>query len=158
MKRAIENRDSLKSVSAIPISSGGYEELKMFTPIMTVSDYIDKSSPYYCELLILPDGRVLPAEPSHTMLIESIICVLTATDYKALLENLSIPWYREELLALSGVISVWKEQQEAITPELTKGQRESLRELSEAGLITLNVRGLFPNRESMTRFWRETEI
>lgn len=120
---ALENR--------LPITAGGYEDIGYVTPVMTVEEYLEQfQDPYYCELVVLPDGRIIPAQPSHAIVMDSLLNFLNGSEPFIL----SRAWLVEERLYYTGAIMVWKEVQtsyDAATPE----QEATLKKLVAEGRI-----------------------
>ena len=59
---------------SLPITAYGFENTSMATQIMSVDEYIKHhKDPYYCESIILPDGRIVLARPSHIAVLDSLL-------------------------------------------------------------------------------------
>ena len=126
----MNNNDKLKELSVLDITASGYEGLNYKTEVLTVDDYIkEKSVPYYAEFLVLPDGRIIPAEPSHSIVLDSLLYYLNDGHF-----SLSPTWLVEERLYYTGAITCWREFQNGFS-ELTKAQEATLEQLEKAEII-----------------------
>ena len=120
----------------LKITSGGYEDFSYFTEIFEPKGFISKCSPYYCECIILPDGRVLDATPSHSIAMDSLLNFLKPRDeYSSW--KLSPTWLVEERLYYTGAVMVWKEQQIGFG-KLTEYQKGTLKLLENSKKIHFN--------------------
>lgn len=90
----------------------------------------------YTELIILHDGRIILAEPSHTIIMHNLVRFATkGTNF-----DFSIAYYSEEILALSKTISVWNKIQKIYNfDDISDEQMEVLNCLIQNKLITLNL-------------------
>lgn len=90
----------------------------------------------HTELIILHDGRIILAEPSHTVVLHNLVRYATKhTEF-----DFSIGFYSEELLALSKAILVWNNQQRMYSfDEISDEQMATLNTLVQNKLINLNL-------------------
>lgn len=101
-------------------------------PVLTVEEYLVKKEPFYSEFILLPDGRILEAKPSHAYVLESLVNYLNGEKF-----NFSPTWYVEERLYYTGAVACWLESQNGFE-ELTEAQEETLLILKEKGEIKLD--------------------
>ena len=126
----------------IPAASKDKESIMYEVPVLSVDEFLSytKSNPtdfiQYCEVVILEDGSIVKVQPSHTMMLHSIVRHRMAdTGFE-----FSVTFYEEELLYYSKSVSVWYEGQRCYSlSSLTKGQLLTLECLAEAGLIQKNL-------------------
>ena len=96
--------------NSLPITAYGFENTSMATQIMSVNEYINHhKNPYYCECIILPDGRVVLARPSHMAVLDSLLNYIQGSTFV-----LSPYWFVEERLYYTDSILVWKERFDTI--------------------------------------------
>ena len=126
------NKRKLKELTSLKITSGGYEEMDYIVPVLTVEEYLAKKEPFYSEFILLPDGRVIEAQPSHAYVLESLVNYLNGEKF-----NFSPTWYVEERFYHTGAVACWLESQNGFE-ELTEAQEETLLILKEKGEIKLN--------------------
>lgn len=101
-------------------------------PVLTVEEYLVKKEPFYSEFILLPDGRIIEAKPSHAYVLESLVNYLNGEKF-----NFSPTWYVEERLYYTGAVACWLESQNGFE-ELTEAQEETLLILKEKGEIKLD--------------------
>ena len=123
------NKRKLKVLTSLKITSGGYEEMDYIVPVLTVEEYLAKKEPFYSEFILLPDGRIIEAKPSHAYVLESLVNYLNGEKF-----NFSPTWYIEERLYYTGAVACWLESQNGFE-ELTEAQEETLLILKEKGEI-----------------------
>ena len=126
------NKRKLKELTSLKITSGGYEEMDYIVPVLTVKEYLAKKEPFYSEFILLPDGRIIEAKPSHAYVLESLVNYLNGEKF-----NFSPTWYVEERLYYTGAVACWLESQNGFE-ELTEAQEETLLILKEKGEIKLD--------------------
>lgn len=126
------NKRKLKELTSLKITSGGYEEMDYIVPVLTVEEYLEKKEPFYSEFILLPDGRIIEAKPSHAYVLESLVNYLNGEKF-----NFSPTWYIEERFYYTGSVACWLEIQNGFQ-ELTKEQEETLLILEEKGEIKFN--------------------
>lgn len=122
----------LNELTFLKITSGGYEEMDYIVPVLTVEEYLVKKEPFYSEFILLPDGRIIEAKPSHAYVLESLVNYLNGEKF-----NFSPTWYVEERLYYTGAVACWLESQNGFE-ELTEAQEETLLILKEKGEIKLD--------------------
>lgn len=147
-------KERLKELTGtLPITGCGYEELNFQTPIMGVEDFLLYLDPYgySCECLIILDGRIIPAEPGHQMVLLSLINFLEKkeTDYSAI-------WFFEELLLLSQAVVVYNNFQKTYYPP-NEEQLKILKALEAAEKISIDIETYVDSR-SRDYFIRESKI
>ena len=126
------NKRKLNELTFLKITSGGYEEMDYIVPVLTVEEYLEKKEPFYSEFILLPDGRIIGAKPSHAYVLESLVNYLNGEKF-----NFSPTWYVEERLYYTGAVACWLESQNGFE-ELTEAQEETLLILKEKGEIKLD--------------------
>lgn len=126
------NKRKLKELTSLKITSGGYEEMDYIVPVLTVEEYLAKKEPFYSEFILLSDGRIIEAQPSHAYVLESLVNYLNGEKF-----NFSPTWYVEERFYYTGTVACWLESQNGFE-ELTEAQEETLLILKEKGEIKLN--------------------
>lgn len=126
------NKRKLKELTSLKITSGGYEEMDYIVPVLTVEEYLAKKEPFYSEFILLPDGRIIEAKPSHAYVLESLVNHLNEEKF-----DFSPTWYIEERFYHTGAVACWLESQSGFE-ELTEAQEETLHILEEKGEIKLN--------------------
>ena len=126
------NKRKLNELTFLKITSGGYEEMDYIVPVLTVEEYLEKKEPFYSEFILLPDGRIIEAKPSHAYVLESLVNYLNGEKF-----NFSPTWYVEERLYYTGAVACWLESQNGFE-ELTEPQEETLLILKEKGEIKLD--------------------
>jgi hypothetical protein len=126
------NKRKLNELTFLKITSGGYEEMDYIVPVLTVEEYLEKKEPFYSEFILLPDGRIIEAKPSHAYVLESLVNYLNGEKF-----NFSPTWYVEERLYYTGAVACWLESQNGFE-ELTEAQEETLLILKEKGEIKLD--------------------
>lgn len=126
------NKRKLKELTSLKITSGGYEEMDYIVPVLTVEEYLAKKEPFYSEFILLPDGRIIEAQPSHAYVLESLVNYLNGEKF-----DFSPTWYIEERFYHTGAVACWLESQNGFE-ELTEAQEETLLILKEKGEIKLN--------------------
>lgn len=126
------NKRKLNELTSLKITSGGYEEMDYIVPVLTVEEYLEKKEPFYSEFILLPDGRIIEAKPSHAYVLESLVNYLNGEKF-----NFSPTWYVEERLYYTGAVACWLESQNSFE-ELTEAQEETLLILKEKGEIKLD--------------------
>lgn len=126
------NKRKLNELTFLKITSGGYEEMDYIVPVLTVEEYLEKKEPFYSEFILLPDGRIIEAKPSHAYILESLVNYLNGEKF-----NFSPTWYVEERLYYTGAVACWLESQNGFE-ELTEAQEETLLILKEKGEIKLD--------------------
>ena len=126
------NKRKLKELTSLKITSGGYEEVDYIVPVLTVEEYLKKKEPFYAEFILLPDGRIIEAQPSHAYVLESLVNYLNGEKF-----DFSPTWYIEERFYYTGAVACWLESQNGFE-ELTEAQEETLLILKEKGEIKLN--------------------
>lgn len=126
------NKRKLNELTFLKITSGGYEEMDYIVPVLTVEEYLEKKEPFYSEFILLPDGRIIEAKPSHAYVLESLVNYLNGEKF-----NFSPTWYVEERLYYTGAVACWLESQNGFE-ELTEAQEETLLILKEKGEIRLD--------------------
>ena len=139
----------------IPAATKGEESIMYEVPVLSVDEFLSytKSNPTdfikYCEVVILEDGSIVKVQPSHTMMLHSIVRHRMAdTDFE-----FSVIFYEEELLYYSKSVSVWYEGQRCYSlSSLTKEQLLTLERLADARLIQKNLSEL---SESVRRNFEE---
>ena len=139
------NKRKLKELTSLKITSGGYEEMDYIVPVLTVEEYLAKKEPFYSEFILLPDGRIIEAQPSHAYVLESLVNYLNGGKF-----DFSPTWYIEERFYYTGAVACWLESQNGFE-ELTEAQEETLLILKEKGEIKLNY-SHFP-RELINHFF-----
>lgn len=126
----------------IPAATKDEESIMYEVPVLSVDEFLSytKSNPtdfiQYCEVVILEDGSIIKVQPSHTMMLHSIVRhKMRDTDFE-----FSVSLYEEELLYYSKAVSVWYEGQRCYSlSSLTKEQLLTLERLADAGLIQKNL-------------------
>lgn len=126
----------------MPAETKDEERIMYEVPILSVEEFLSytKSNPtdfiQNCEVIILEDGRIVKVQPSHTMVIHSIVRYrMTDTDFE-----FSVTFYEEELFYYSKIVSVWYEGQRCYSlSSLTKEQLLTLERLADARLIQKNL-------------------
>lgn len=126
------NKRKLKELTSLKITSGGYEEMDYIVPVLTVEEYLEKKEPFYSEFILLPDGRIIEAKPSHAYVLESLVNYLNGGKF-----NFSPTWYIEERLYYTGAVACWLEAQNGFEG-LTEEQEKTLLILKEKGEIRLD--------------------
>ena len=126
------NKRKLNELTSLKITSGGYEEMDYIVPVLTVEEYLKKKEPFYAEFILLPDGRIIEAQPSHAYVLESLVNYLNGGKF-----DFSPTWYIEERFYYTGAVACWLEIQNSFE-ELTKAQEETLRTLEEKREIKFN--------------------
>lgn len=126
------NKRKLNELTFLKITSGGYEEMDYIVPVLTVEEYLEKKESFYSEFILLPDGRIIEAKPSHAYVLESLVNYLNGEKF-----NFSPTWYVEERLYYTGAVACWLESQNGFE-ELTEAQEETLLILKEKGEIKLD--------------------
>ena len=126
------NKRKLKELTSLKITSGGYKEMDYVVPVLTVEEYLAKKEPFYSEFILLPDGRIIEAQPSHAYVLESLVNYLNGEKF-----DFSPTWYIEERFYHTGAVACWLESQNGFE-ELTEAQEETLLILKEKGEIKLN--------------------
>jgi len=126
------NKRKLKELTSLKITSGGYEKMDYIVPVLTVEEYLEKKEPFYAEFILLPDGRIIEAQPSHAYVLESLVNYLNEGKF-----DFSPTWYIEERFYYTGAAACWLENQNGFE-ELTEAQKETLRILEEKGEIKFN--------------------
>ena len=126
------NKRKLKELTSLKITSGGYEKMDYIVPVLTVEEYLAKKEPFYSEFILLPDGRIIEAKPSHAYVLESLVNYLNGGKF-----DFSPTWYIEERLYYTGAVACWLESQSGFE-ELTEAQEETLLILKEKGEIKLD--------------------
>lgn len=126
------NKRKLNELTSLKITSGGYEEIDYIVPVLTVEEYLAKKEPFYSEFILLPDGRIIEAQPSHAYVLESLVNYLNGGKF-----DFSPTWYIEERLYYTGAVACWLESQNGFE-ELTEAQEETLLILKEKGEIKLD--------------------
>lgn len=126
------NKRKLKELTSLKITSGGYEEMDYIVPVLTVEEYLEKKEPFYSEFILLPDGRIIEARPSHAYVLDSLVNYLNGGKF-----DFSPTWYIEERLCYTGAVACWLESQSGFE-ELTEEQEETLRILEEKEEIKFN--------------------
>lgn len=114
-------------------------------PVLTVEEYLEKKEPFYSEFILLPDGRIIEAKPSHAYVLESLVNYLNGEKF-----DFSPTWYIEERFYHTGAVACWLESQNGFE-ELTEAQEETLLVLKEKSEIKLNY-SHFP-RELINHFF-----
>ena len=128
----IMNKKKLNELNSLKITSGGYEGMDYIVPVLTVEEYLAKKEPFYSEFILLPDGRIIEAKPSHAYVLESLVNHLNEEKF-----DFSPTWYIEERFYHTGAVACWLESQSGFE-ELTEAQEETLRILEEKEEIKLN--------------------
>ena len=117
----------------LPITGLGYKDFGYQTPIYTFEEYSKNKDPYNSECLVLPDGRIVPAEPSHQLVLSSLVDFIEQqeTDY-------SMVWFYEELLLLTQSVVVYEEMQKSFF-EPNQQQATTLKKMVDATYIKSNL-------------------
>lgn len=126
----------------MPAETKDEERIMYEVPILSVEEFLchTQSNPtdfiQNCEVIILGDGRIVKAQPSHTMMLHSIVRhKMRDTDFE-----FSVSLYEKELFYYSKAVSVWYEGQRCYSlSSLTKEQLLTLERLADAGLIQKNL-------------------
>lgn len=117
----------------LAISSIGYDGSGLEVEILSVDKYLEQETPHG-ECVILPDGRIISAIPSHNDVLESLLNYAYGSKWLV-----SVEFYEEELLYYTGSIMCWEDVQKGFK-KATQKQRETLEKLSEAGVIENNYK------------------
>lgn len=125
-------KNKLSSLTTLKITAGGYEELGYEVPVVTVDEYMKNKVPFYAEFILLPDGRIVDAQPSHAYCLDSLLNYLNGGKF-----HLSPTWFIEERLYYTGAVACWIHGQSGFA-ELTKEQKETLEKLSQNDVIKFN--------------------
>ena len=137
--------------NSLPITAYGFENISMATQIMSVNEYINHhKDPYYCECIILPDGRVVLARPSHMAVLDSLLNYIQGSTFV-----LSPYWFVEERLYYTDSILVWKESQQSFTQNITNAQKHTLEILEQNHCIVFNLQS-FP-KEKQEHFTKNAQ-
>lgn len=120
------------------ITGIGFENLYRQTPVMSVHEYLNVADPFDNELIIIPDGRIIPAQPSHSYVLDSLLNLLYE---EAPLFPLSPYWLIEERLYHTGAIQVWQHNQTSYSAP-TQAQIKTLGHLVNNNIIRLNYEWL----------------
>lgn len=128
----IMNKKKLNELNSLKITSGGYEGMDYIVSVLTVEEYLAKKEPFYSEFILLPDGRIIEAKPSHAYVLESLANYLNGGKF-----DFSPTWYIEERLYYTGAVACWLESQSGFE-ELTGAQEETLLILEEKKEIKFN--------------------
>lgn len=117
----------------LPITGLGYKDFGYQTPVYTFEEYSKNKDPYNSECLILPDGRIIPAEPSHQLVLSSLVDFIEQkeTDY-------SMIWFYEELLLLTQSVVVYEKIQKSFF-EANLQQAATLEKMVDATYIKSNL-------------------
>ena len=127
---------------SLPITAYGFENTSMATQIMSVDEYIKHhKDPYYCESIILPDGRIVLARPSHMAVLDSLLNHINGSTFV-----LSPYWFVEERLYYTDSILVWKESQQSFTQNITNAQKHTLEVLEQNDCIVFDLQS-FPKEK-----------
>ena len=127
---------------SLPITAYGFENTSMATQIMSVDEYIKHhKDPYYCECIILPDGRIVLARPSHMAVLDSLLYHINGSTFV-----LSPYWFVEERLYYTDSILVWKESQQSFTQNITNAQKHTLEILEQNDCIMFDLQS-FPKEK-----------
>lgn len=97
----------------------------------------------YLEVLILEDGRIVYAVPSHQMKAEEICCEKLGISREILREMCPQEYYFDYLtwlLNVCGAVSVWNDFYETGKQGLNKKQRAKLEQLKLNGLFNGAIR------------------
>lgn len=117
------------------ITAIGFDNIYRQTPIMSIEEYLCRIvKKFDNELIILPDGRIIPAEPSHSYVLDSILNLLYDD---ADVFPLSPYWLIEERLYHTGAIQVWQYNQTSYSAP-TQEQMKTLGKLVNHNIINLN--------------------
>lgn len=129
-------------INSLPITAYGFENTSMATQIMSVNQYINHyKDPYYCECIILPDGRIVLARPSHMAVLDSLLNHINGSTFV-----LSPYWFVEERLYYTDSILVWKESQQSFTQNITNAQKHTLEILEQNDCIVFDLQS-FPKEK-----------
>lgn len=126
------NKRKLNELTSLKITSGGYEEMDYIVPVLTVEEYLVKKEPFYSEFILLPDGRIIEATPSHTIMLESLVNYLNGGKF-----TFSVTWFIEEAFYYTGAVSCWEHGQMGFS-QLTEKQKTTLETLANHHCIRLN--------------------
>jgi hypothetical protein len=126
----------------MPAATKDEESIMYEVPVLSVDEFLSytKSNPtdfiQYCEVVILEDGGIVKVQPSHTMMLHSIVRhKMGDTDFE-----FSVTFYEEELFYYSKAVSVWYKGQRCYSlSSLTREQLLTLECLADAGLIQKNL-------------------
>mgnify|MGYP000866885535 CR=1 FL=1 len=117
------------------ITSYGYEDSGYIVPIQSVDEYLENKDRYYNECVILPDGRVIEASPSHTYVGESLVNFLAGERYV-----FSPTWLVEERLYLTKAIYVWESFQTTFDKDgVTEEQLATLLKIADSTFVEVNL-------------------
>lgn len=113
----------------LPITSNGYEYVVKHTEVFEVDTYLATKDPFYSEFIIIPDGRIIPAIPSHSAVMDSLLNFLWDDGW-----DLSPQWLVEERLYYTGAIQCWEMLQQGFE-EPMKAQKTTMEKLIQSGSI-----------------------
>ena len=122
---------------------------KMTNEIVTVDEFLKiHKHIYYCEIIILPNGNVSYAVPSHTERMLELLNLTSMDAREVIPENeLPITWLMKE----TGTIPVWYNGVK-VPPVVTEEQAISLIKLIDADMIKLGIMAeLFYTQEDLIK-------
>lgn len=135
---AVLDKEKFKELgNRLTITASGYEGLDYVVPVLTIDEYLEQYAPnqiHYCECVILPDGRIIPAQPSHAIVMDSLLNFLNGNKPF----TLSMTWLVEERVYYTGAVMVWNDVQTSFSLP-TSEQAKTILKLAEADQITSNV-------------------
>lgn len=111
-----------------------------------------KKYPGYLEVMIEPDGTIKYAIPSHTVFAERAAMQKLNCSFKELCKKVPVyGFYIEELLTITGLMSVWDDQVIVGKDGPTAAQLRALRKLKLNGVY----RGTIPTQKRKEELpWR----
>lgn len=117
------------------ITSYGYEDIGYTVPVQSVEEFLKNKDRYYNECVILPDGRVIEASPSHTYVGESLVNFLAGEKYA-----FSPTWLVEERLYLTRAIFVWESFQTMFDEDrVTEEQLNTILKIADSTFVEVNL-------------------
>ena len=126
------DKSQLSTMTELDITGGGYEDCDYKIPVLSVEEYLSIKDPYYSEFIVLPDGKILEAKPSHTIVLESLVNYLNGGKF-----TFSVTWFIEEVFYYTGAVSCWEHGQMGFS-QLTEKQKTTLETLANHQCIRLN--------------------
>lgn len=126
--------NDIKELTELVVRRDGFNKV---LPIFEREEYIKyHNHKFYCEILILSDGRIVEAHPSHMYALSALIKAVSGKE----LEDLDYSYYEEDMRYYSQAVVVYYRNQACFSEEsITEEQIKTLDALDKKGILEKQV-------------------